>query len=320
MSQLEQNIKAFLADKNLADRVKVECYLLVALGVRRAGLVMVPSELPGLDHVGPEIDNEFYWRTTGRRDPSKPYTEFISTKLRDTISRFGKKSLPYKTQLLREIFDRVVLSTPQYKEHIEWAFKLGLRAKEEEVRPSIREIWIYRDADTGVEIDRIAQMRKDLRFQAIRNPRPSAPPYYRVFPEEASPEYVRAVGELLGYPPSCLNKYVADRASRDVSAEMRAAHQISEARLLGKEVSSLAYFVKDFFPCAPDCPEALEKGRDALSRLEKLDEQAATIYRQVLDENQKRVLDYPEIIKAHAEGLNQRAAMFTEESRKPSEK
>ena len=107
MSQIKQHIAQFMADQNVTDRVKIECYLLVALDIRKAGLIMVPAELPGLDTVGPEIDNEFYWRTTGRRDPSKPITEFLSTKLRDTVSKFGKKSLQYKMALLREIFDRV---------------------------------------------------------------------------------------------------------------------------------------------------------------------------------------------------------------------
>lgn len=313
MSALSENLKEFMADRNLLERVKIECYILVALGIRKAGLVMVPAELPGLDTVGPEIDNEFYWRTTGRRDPNRPLVEFLSTKLQDTVRRFGQKSLPYKLQLLREIFDRAVLTTPQYNAHLEWAHKLGVKYKTEEVRPTIREIWIYHDTDTALEIDRLADLRKDLRFEALRHPRTSAPSYYRVFPEEASPEFVRGVGELLGYPPSCLNKYVADRASLDTSVEMRAAAQLEQHQKAGKPTYPEAYFVKDFFPCTPDCPEACEIGKKALEAIRALDPGVAARYEAILRENVDMVLNYPEIIKAHAEGLSKRLEAYQQE-------
>jgi len=310
----QSQLKLLMADNRIHDRAKLECYLLVGLEVRKAALIMVPAEIPGLEGVGPEIDNEFYWRTTGRRDPSKPYTEFVSTRLMDTLRRFGKKSLPYKTQLLREIFDRKVISSPEYKAHLEWARDLGLRYKEKEVRPTIREIWIYTESDVGAEIDRLDELRKDLRFQAIRHPRPSAPPYYRVFPEEASPEFVRAIGEILGYPTCCLNKYVADRASMDVSVEMRAASQVEEHRATDKPVAEEAYFVRDFFPCTPDCAAAQDRGREAKHRLCELGEDVCSVYSDILAQNLERVVKYPEIIRAHAEGLAQRASMFVEDS------
>lgn len=313
MSQLSDSLRELMADSNLADRVKIECYLLVALDIRKAGLVMVPAELPRLESVGPEIDNEFYWRVMGRRDPNRPLVEFLSTKLQDTFRKFGKKSLPYKLQLLREIFDRVVLTTPQYNAHLEWAHKLGLKYKTEEVRPTIREIWVYRDTDVGQEIDRLAELRKNLRFGALRHPRANAPSYYRVFPEEASPEFVRGVGEVLGYPPSCLNKYVADRASLDTSVEMRAAGQLDQHQKAGMTTFPEAYFVKDFFPCTPDCPEACEMGRKAVDALRGLSVEVAAKYEAILKENVDTVLNYPEIIKAHAEGLSKRLSAYQAE-------
>ena len=316
MNAVNENLKEFMADRNLTGRVKIECYVLVALGIRKAGLIMVPAELPGLESVGPEIDNEFYWRTTGRRDPNRPLVEFLSTKLQDTVRRFGKKSLPYKLQLLREIFDRAVLTTPQYKAHLEWAHKLGLKYKTEEVRPTIREIWICRDSDAGQEIDRLAELRKNLRFEALRHPRANAPSYYRVFPEEASPEFVRGIGEILGYPPSCLNKYVADRASLDTSVEMRAASQLDQHQKEGKATFPEAYFVKDFFPCTPDCPEACEIGKKAVEALREMDADVAARYEAILKENVDTVLNYPEIIKAHAEGLSKRLAAYQQELQK----
>jgi hypothetical protein len=316
VSQLSDNVKEFMADGRLSDRVKIECYLLVALGIRKAGLIMVPAELPGMESIGPEIDNEYYWRVMGRRDPNRPLVEFLSTRLQDTVRRFGKKSLPYKLQLLREIFDRVVLTTPQYNAHLEWAHKLGLRYKTEEVRPTIREIWIYKDTDTGQEIDRLAGLRRGLRLEALRRPRANAPSYYRVFPEEASPEFVRGVGEVLGYPPSCLNKYVADRASLDTNVEMRAASQLDQHQKAGKPTFPEAYFVKDFFPCVPDCPEACEIGKKALEALRSLDAGVAAKYETVLNENVTMTLKYPEIIKAHAEGLSKRLSAYQEEMQK----
>jgi len=320
VSLLTQNLSQFMAEPNITERAKIECYLLVVLGVRKAGLIMVPAEIPGLEGVGPEIDNEFYWRTTGRRDPNKPYAEFLSLRLHDTVKRFGKKSVPYKIELLREIFDRAVLTTIPYKSHLEWAHRIGLSYRVEEVRPSIREIWVYKDADTGLEIERLSQLRKQLRFKAIRSPRASAPAYYRVFPEEASAEFVRGVGELLGYPASCLNKYVADRAAGDISVEMRASSQLAEHKLAGKTPVPEAYFVKDFFPCGPDCPEACEMGRKALQKIEELDHGVAEKYRKVLVKNVQMVVDYPEIIKAHAEGLSKRLAHYQEEARKAETK
>lgn len=310
MQALRENITPFMADENLALRVKLECYLLVALGVREAGLIMVPVELPGFGSVGMEIDDEFYWRSTGRRRPGQPFSEYWPGRVRDVFANLGKGALEHRIGLLRDIFCSRVLDTPVYKAHLSWAATLGLSVKECEVRPTIREIWVYRSADTGDEIERLGALRQKLRVEAQKNPQASSLPYYRAFPEEASHEFVGSLGKLLGYPECCLDSYIRDRSLVKTSAEMRAAQQITEFGEQNRALKPEAYFVKDFFPCAPDCEYAFKKGSRALKALAELDASLFEKYRGILAANLEMVRNCPALIQEHAEDLNRRMASF----------
>ena len=93
-------------------------------------------------------------------------------------------------------------------EFISWADKLGLLRKELESRPTIREIYLFKGAGTARDIEKIKDMRKDIRYDALRHPDLSVPAYARAFPEERKSSYLKELGLLLGYPESALKDSV----------------------------------------------------------------------------------------------------------------
>ncbi len=277
-----------LAKGRLSSRLVLEDLLLVSLGIRRAALVTVPAELPDGDVLGAKVDFEFRGRVSGVGSD-------LRARLADTIERRRKDPIAFKIHVLTSSFANNVLSSESYKEHRKAARALGLQVQESEVRPSIREWYISRP-QARLDLSDLLHRRHEIQKDARRSFKPGGPVGYYVYPEERDPAHLRALGELLGYPACCIEAYVAGRLAGDGLTEdmpeKRAARQARDFK--GKPE---AYWVKDFYPCRPDCPEAAARGSKARAALVSADPEFGPAYDALRRENLERVKAGPEFAR-----------------------
>lgn len=278
-------------------RIALECFLLVKLGLRRAAIVTVPAELPDGDVLGAQVDYEFRSRMAGQaRD--------VKARFNDTIDRRRLSPIAFKTHVLRSSFANNVLSSFSYLAHREITRSLGLEVIESEVRPTIRELYVCRPEDREA-VSELLRRRHEIQKETRPKFKASDAVEYYVYPEERDPEHLRTLGALLGYPGCCVEAYVKGRLAAEGQGseipEERAAGQ-----LRGTEGLEAAYWVKDFFPCRPDCPEAAAKGEAARAALLLVDPAFASTYEELRRQNLARVREGPKAIREHERWLSRR--------------
>jgi len=289
LDSLRGGLSEELLDEPLStDHVKTEGCLMVALGVRPCALVTIPAELPDGTKLGREIDAlcaEDLRRVTEAPAEKKP---FLIPKLRSRI---------------QESFRKVVLSSAAYKAHLSWSKKLSLQILDIEVRPSIHELYLFKNPAVGKQLKKLialrAAARKELAFpKGFVATRTSL-----VYAEELSADYLHSAGELLGYPPCCVKSYVDDRLGGGVNVETRASTQLRQTDEGVKQLSIYAYFARNFFPCHPQCRNAIEIGGSAFHQLTDVNPKLGAIYLQCLRENAKTVEEYPELTQQYKQKM-----------------
>ncbi|MDQ7793516.1 MAG: DUF483 domain-containing protein [bacterium] len=283
-------VTGFLEEAGLSERTKLEDYLLVALGVRPLGLLTYPAEFPDAAELGRRIDARFAGRYFGAGDPELPVWTNFGNRLRYSLLRAVRSPVEYKTVLLREVVNAVLAGSAAYQASREWARRWGLHTREEEVRPSIRELYLVAPGPTAERLASLMELRERIRQEARAAFSPGIPPVLYIYPEERSADYVRGMGALLGYPECCVEAYYRARMRPPGDPGAVASEQLSEA---GDGVDPLAYFVRDFYPCRPACPEAIEVGRRALTRLSGLDPRLPDRYLSLAGSNRDRLRAYP---------------------------
>ncbi|MFW5896603.1 MAG: hypothetical protein ACOCVQ_00790, partial [Bacillota bacterium] len=97
----------------------------------------------------------------------------------------------------------------------------------------------------------------------------------------------------------CVNAYIAD-TERGIDAGARASEQLAEAQ---QPPDSAAYFAAYFYPCRPDCPEALEIGRKIRSDVEALRAGLGEMAIRGQRENLESVEEYREIVRRRREEI-----------------
>lgn len=299
-------LKEFMAEQAIPLRAKFDDFLAVALGVRRASQFISPAELPDAAILGSTIDARFRQKMEGRRLPGESLSDFMKNKMGRYLRRSRAQEIRYRLDVLRDMYKDVVENSHSYQTYIGWARKLGLSYKELESRPTIREIYLFKDPDVAVELDELQEMRKDIRWEKTRAPVAGEPAYVRAFPEEQNPAFVKKLGRILGFPACCIERYAFDRESAILTPEQRASNQL--VNLVEEEHDPYAFFTKDFFPCQPDCEEAGQMGRALYEALAAIDSEVAAEYQRHLAENVELVRQYPEIIKKKIEALEKMAA------------
>lgn len=294
---MDDSLKAFgdeVLEGRLDPRVALECFLLVRLGVRTLAIVTLPAELPDGDLLGAQVDFEFRGRLVGQaRD--------LKTRFNDAIERRRLKPVAFKTFLLRSSFANIVLASHSYLTHKQAGKSIGLDLQETEVRPAIREWFVSRPEDRAKILDLLSR-RRELQRRGRAQHKPSQPVTLYVYPEETDADYLRSLGQLLGYPECCVEAYVGGRVRTEAAGgipEDRAAAQIRDGR-----PALSAFWVKDFFPCRPDCPEAEARGRQARALLAQVRPEFAEIYAGFCRQNLERVSRGPEDIRRHGEWLD----------------
>ncbi len=277
-------------------RVKTEDLLLVALGVRECALATIPRDLPEAEVLGREVDQDFRKRMEG--------SVGLMGRVRDRVLRFAAGDpLTFKHHVLTEVFDRRLREFPPYTALRGWLLRLGLDCYETAIRPTIREMYVYRDPEVGERISDLVAIRRRLRTRAWREYRAGMAAERLIFPEQMDAEFLRESGKILGYPSCCVQRYIAD-VEGAIGAEVRASQQLVE---LSPEFEAWAYFASAFVPCEPGCEAAAAIGRRAHAALAKLGEGWASAYRQVLRDNMRLMREYPRLISEHEERLRLRA-------------
>jgi hypothetical protein len=283
-----QRLSEFMEDENILTRIKVENYLLVQLGARPCSLMTLPAELPNGEAMGSAIDGIVSPKLSlvrGEADPRR----------RLSYIRALKKEM-------RKAYHDAVEGSNEFKSHINWIRRLGLRSRKVEVRPTVRELYIFRDRAVENGLKKLMKERDRLRKRAYSRPSPQMDRIHFAYPEEFHGAWLREMGATLGYPSCCVDAYASERDS-GVNVEERASRQIEDLEKAGR-VDPFAYFVGYFFPCAPDCGAASALGRECQERLRELHPSLEGVYASMVAENLERVRRQPEVIakyRAHAE-------------------
>jgi len=275
-----KTINGLMDDPRLHARVKIENYLLVHLKLRPCSQTTFPTELPDGDALGAAIDERIYplMSSIGAvADPRKRLTVIDGVK-----------------KEMRAAFKEIVEASDRYRAHLKWTEALGLRSLRVEVRPTIQELYLFKDKEVAKRLKRLMKEREKLRRQALRRPSPNLGRVQLAYPGEFKSRWLREMGGLLGYPSCCVDRYASER-EHGVSVEKREAQQIREAEQRGA-VDPFTYFVGYFFPCSPYCDKALSRGREYHERLRGLDPSLGKVYMSIVSENLDHIRRQPEII------------------------
>lgn len=273
-----KDLGELLAEQRVARKVSVENLALVSLGLRMCSQTTIPAELPSGEAMGAAIDARF-----------KPQMERLRA-IQDQKTRI--KTIGEIRKGMASAFEEVVEGSPDYKALASWAKRLGLKVNQVEVRPTVHEVYLYRERDTLKELQRLTQERGKLRVEAVKRPEPSRGQLQFAYPEEFNGPWVRRMGRLLGYPDCCVDRYASDR-EQGINVEERAATQLKEFR---GEPDPHTYLASYFFPCTPTCEKAKARGELYHSKLSEALPEAGEAYGTIIRENLERVRRQPEII------------------------
>jgi hypothetical protein len=80
---------------------------------------------------------------------------------------------------------------------------------------------------------------------------------------------------------------------------------VREAQEEGRPIDVRAYFVKDFFPCVPHCPEATAIGERYEAAYAELGEEIRDIYTGAQYQSFEYIQNYPRLILQHRQRLSQ---------------
>jgi hypothetical protein len=227
-----ERLSDFQDDPRLNARIKIENYLLVHLGLRSCSQMTLPAELPDADAMGSAIDARVYPKMASIRRETKPRRRLVAI---EDLKREMKAA-----------YEKIVMTSEQHQAHLEWADVLGLRSRVVDVRPTVQELYLFRDSCVDTRLRRLMREREKLRARAYERASPDLDKAHLAYPEEFEASWLREMGQILGYPDCCIEAYAADR-EEGVNVEKRAAMQIRRAEQVSF-VDSFTYFLGHSFP------------------------------------------------------------------------
>jgi len=293
ISDAQAAVTDLLSEKILWPQMLLEDYLTVAIGLRRCSLATIPAEWPDAETISRRIDEACigdFRQLAQERDVKKKMKMIRSVK-----EKMRKTSL------------EEIRSAPSHKSHISWINRLGLEAFEVEIRPTVRELFMYKEKDTKGRIENLMRKRQRFREEFLKHVDQSTPRSIAAYPEERYPEYLTEIGGLLAYPACCVKAYIEGRREENLSAEQRAAAQISDVRASGLEPDAYVYFSKDFIPCSPTCVNASAVGGKFHQALAALDGRLSDFHLQCLKKNVDAVGSYVQRIEEHKAKISLRS-------------
>ena len=279
-----ETLDELLADEHMLNRVKLECLLLPYMGLRPVSQITVPAEFPSGFEMGQRIDRVL-----------KPQIERLQA---ITEPRAKIQAIQETKKLMETQFEAVVEDSDPYKMYYSWSDRLGLKSEEAQVRPTVHEIFLFKDGRDGRALKRLIKDRMKLRVKVQRRPDPQMGRVRFAYPEEFDGKWITRMGRMLGYPDCCIKQYAQDRV-KGVNVETRAATQLAEVLKEEKNVDAHAYILGFFFPCRPDCPNSTKKGFRWQEEFSKIDERLGEMYAELLGVNATMVLKQPELINRY---------------------
>ncbi len=304
MAKTAELLDRFLTDELILPRTRVEAFLMVALGVKPVSLVTLPGELPKGDILGRLIDDRY------RNALQAGQTGTFMQRTAFQLKNLGKRPLTLKQQLIRGAYSAIVEQSPTYKAHINWAKDFGLHTFTWEVRPSIRELYIYKSPSVGEELNDLMAERQRIKEETWKKAGKHTPLSILVYPEEQSPSYLARLGKLLGYPSCCVQAYLQNR-TENINVETRAAMELENKSSVQTGSKPWAYFVKNFFPCSPECEAAVHLGVHSHQALTSMQPALGELYVQLLYENRQMVREYPTVINQHMQDVERRGKVLS---------
>jgi hypothetical protein len=277
----KETLDELLAEERILYRVKLECLLLPYMGLRPVSQITIPAEFPSSIEMGQTIDSVV-----------KPHIDRLQA-IKDPRAKV--QAIQEIRKLMETQFEAVVEDSEPYNAYYGWSDRLGLRSEQTQVRPTVHEIFLFKDGGDGRELKRLIKDREKLRARVRRKPDPKMGRSRFAYPEEFDAKWVTRMGRLLGYPDCCIKQYAQDRV-KGVNVETRAATQLAEALKEEKSFDPHAYILGFFFPCRPDCPNSKEKGFRWRDEFSKMDERLSEAYEELLGVNAIMVLRQPELI------------------------
>lgn len=269
--------RELLADRWVLERIKLENFMLVALGRRLCSQTTIPAELQSGATMGAAIDADA--------------KQAISTVQLTTEPRKKVKAIKDAKSIMTAGFERYVEESEEYLVLNNWAKRLELHVNQVMVRPTVHELYIYREKDTLLRLQKLIHEREQLRAKVLKKPNLNHGELQLAYPEEFNPLWIRQMGHLLGYPDCCSTRYAEDRES-GINVEQRAAAQLLDAG--GGD--PYAYFIAYFFPCSPSCPNAKTNGEQNHAALNATIPEAGEAYLASMRENMERVRKQPQLI------------------------
>jgi hypothetical protein len=284
----KQLLDDLMKDEAVLLRVKVESLLMPYLGLRRVSQVIIPAELPGGAEMGRRIDEYV-----------KPHMMKLPKVTDPKAKLLAVRALK---KLLEVEFEEHVEGSPQYKALYGWTDRLGLKSEQSQVRPTVHEIYVFKERAVRKELVSLLRDRERLRQKVQRKPDPNMGAMQFAYPEEFDPNWIKRMGRLLGYPECCVNRFAEDRG-HGVNAETRAANQLAEAAKGGRGINPYAYPLGYFFPCKPDCPASIAMGVELREKLEEMDPGVGAMYGEIVKANAEMVLRLPELVQKYISQL-----------------
>ena len=273
----------FFEEKNITLKAKIEALLAPYLKLRPSSQITIPAEFPTGMEMGHQIDANV-----------QPHMMQLQ-QIQDLKARVV--AVQALKKLLEKNFETIVEESVEYKTYYDWANKLELRTNQIKVRPTVHEVYFFKERGTGNAIRNLMKDREKLRKKVQRKPGSNVDSIHFAYPEEFEPKWLNGLGEILGYPDCCVKQYAEDRG-KGVNVEERASRQLIEAVKEGG-VDTHAYFTGYFFPCSPRCEKALKKGYEWHDAFKTLDERFGELYEQDMYMNAEMVLRQPELIQQY---------------------
>ena len=276
-----QILQHFKDEEKITSRVKIEAYLSTYLDLRKCSQMIIPAEYPDSMELGKKIDEKMKTHVNMLQKIKDPNAKAVGVQ---AVSKMFEKH-----------FEEIVEDSESYKIHASWADKLKLKSTQTAVRPTIHELYYFKDRKTRKETRQIIKDRRKIKQITIRNANYGDNRILFAFPEEFDKGWLEKMGSLLGYPDCCVKFYTKGRIN-GVNVEIRATQQLIDA-LKEKEVDTHAYYASNFLPCSPSCSKAIDQGYLWSNKLLELGEEWEKLYHEILFHNTELILKQPEIVK-----------------------
>jgi hypothetical protein len=289
MNILNKNqITQFINLENIELRTKLEVILSPYLDLRRCSQLIIPSEFTDSIELGKQIDDKVLpqiLKLQQIRDPK--------------IKRLGIQAIH---KVLEKNFEEIVEGSDSYKIHAKWTDIFKLKSFQANVRPTVHEIYYFKNRDTRTDVIKVIKDRAKIREKSLNDLEARKNNIKYAFPEEFNGKWLKKVGSLLGYPECCVKHYSIGREN-GINVEARASQQLLESLKEG-EVDTHVYYIGNFFPHSPSCPKAIELGYKWEEKIGEFNEELGKLYSQTLIRNAELILRQHELVSLYLSRFN----------------